>query len=1296
MITNNVRPIAAVFAALILMIPAMLPAGPKKNLGPTLSDGEKPAYASYKDIPGVTPNEIAAIEALRAKYRDSTLVYGIMESIEAFNKQSGGIGGFAALVSGYMGELFGLPLKPAIYEWGDLLAGLESGEISFSGDLTPTEKRRETYFMTRAMATRSIAYFRLEGSEPIAKIAESRPLRYGFLEGTTTADAVLSTASEKIEPFFVTEYSDVAEMLKSGQIDAFFEESTAKPIFDAYGGMVDNIFLPLIYEPVALMTQMPEFAPVISVMDKFLENGGLRYFNYLYKFGERQYMANKMLLTLTEEETAYINSHPVVKIAAEYDNYPTSFYNKNEKQWQGMMLDVLREVETLTGIKFEIANSERAEFSDLVKMLESGKVSMVTELIRSKEREGRFLWPHTSVIPNKYALISKSDRSTISINDVLNMRIGVQSGTAHAELFKKWFPGHAHTVEYNSAVNLYDALEHDEVDLAMSSQNQILAITNYMERPGYKINILFNYAFESVPGFNINERILCSIVCKAIQHINTTGITDAWLHKTYDYRVKLAQSRQPLLISLSILLLVAITLLSLLFHRSRNVGRQLEKLVEKRTANLDQQNKLLEAVTQNYKGIIWSVDKLGCITMFNGQYLKTIGVEPSFLLGKNLELARAKNRHLDIINNVQKTLRNGPQSWTSDIDGGTFHSNTVPIYDADGNITGVVGSTDDITEIMRLNRELETALEDAKHANRAKSVFLANMSHEIRTPMNSVIGFSELALDCEMPEKPREFLSKILENSQWLLQIINDILDVSKIEAGKMTLESIPFDLHEIFTLCRTAAGPKAAERGLTLHFYTEPFIGKMLVGDPTRLRQVFINLISNAVKFTNVGAVKVSATIKETVGDNIIMHFEVKDSGIGMTPEQMEKILEPFAQADYSTTRKYGGTGLGLSIIKSIIDIMGGVLAVESTPGIGSKFAFDLAFKTVDVPEDATLNADINAEDIEKPFFTGEILVCEDNSMNQEVIRRHLERVGLRSVIADNGKVGVEAVQERMESGKPMFDLIFMDINMPEMDGLEAASKIMALKSGVTIIAMTANVMSSDRELYQKSGMYDCVGKPFTSQELWRCLLKYIKPSEAKTAAAKTADTPKLPPPPRYDDDLLLEMKTIFVNDNQKKFDEFMNAVNAGDVKLAHRIAHTLKSNAGMIGKTALQTAAATAEEFLSNGENRLTAEHINTLKTELDAALKDLEPLLKRNARKAENAASAPSAAVGNTPEALIEEVAELLRKGSPNSLKYTEALRAIPGTEELIRQIEDFDFDEAFETLSAIHKNMERPNG
>jgi signal transduction histidine kinase/CheY-like chemotaxis protein/ABC-type amino acid transport substrate-binding protein len=1202
-ITKQITAALTAIAALALF-PAG--AGAERRHEPVAKDA--PPFSNYKEIPGVTGDEIAAVEALRVKYKDSVLIHGVSESTEAFRGDDGEVHGFAARVCGYVAELFGLNIKAALFEWGDLISGLESGGIHFSSDLTPTDKRKEQHhYMTSPITNRGTAYFRSDESEPLAVIAARRALRYGFLEGTTTYERVRELSPDKFEAFFVTKYDDARDLLKNGKIDAFFEESTAKAVFDAYGGIKSSVFLPMIYEPASLCTQTRELAPVISVMEKLLNNGGRGWFAALYNHGLNDYNARKLYLLLTDDEKEYIRKKPAVLYAAEYDNYPFSFYNQNDKQWQGIAHDILREAEALTGLAFTIANDEKTEFVELFRMLEAGEVSFITELVRTSDRAGRFLWPNTPMLLNRYALVSRLDYPDISMNDVVGARVGVQSGTVYEELFKRWFPEHPRITAYSNTNEFFSALERDEVDIVMSSQNQVLAVTNYMERPGYKINVLFDYASESVLGFNKEERILCSIIDKAQGLMDLSRITDLWLHKTYDYRVKIVESRQPLLISISVLLICVVGLMFVLLSRKRDAGKRLEALVEERTAKLHYQNWLLEAVTNNYKGIIWSIDTNGIVTLFNGSSLRKLGIDRSSFVGQNMEHARRMDYRVNIVLDPKKQMfiADGPQEWITEVDGNTYLSNTVPFYDTGGKVLGITGTTDNITEIVRLSKELETALEAAEAANRAKSAFLANMSHEIRTPMNSIIGFSELALDCEIPEEPKSYLRLIIENSKGLLQIINDILDVSKIEAGKMTIENVDFDIHEVFEICRSATIPKAMEKGLLLHFYAEPVINKRLVGDPTRLRQIFINLISNAVKFTNSGIVKVLATIISAASDTITIHFEVKDSGIGMTAEEIKRVMEPFTQADHSTTRKYGGTGLGLSIVKNLVELMGGELFVESTPGIGSRFHFNLTFGTVDVSEDSGDKPPAADDELKRPNLSGEILVCEDNHMNQEVIRKHMERVGLRITIAENGKVGVDTVKGRAERGEKPFDLIFMDINMPVMDGLEASAQMTALGVKTPIVAMTANVLSSDRELYERSNMRDCIGKPFTSQELWHCLLKYIKPIDKQQNKDDEHG---------YGDDILLEMRSIFVNDNQNTFAEFKEAIDGNDIPKAHRIAHTLKSNAGTIGKPALQEAALDAEKRLKDGENKLTPECLETLEAEFKAVLAELEPL--RNA--------------------------------------------------------------------------------
>ncbi|MCL2045091.1 MAG: ATP-binding protein [Oscillospiraceae bacterium] len=594
-----------------------------------------------------------------------------------------------------------------------------------------------------------------------------------------------------------------------------------------------------------------------------------------------------------------------------------------------------------------------------------------------------------------------------------------------------------------------------------------------------------------------------------------------------------------------------------------------------------------------------------------------------------------------------------------------------------GDSFAIVGYLMDLTnarererELVRRDELLWVAMEEARAANLAKSVFLANMSHEIRTPMNSIMGFAELSLDNELSPQLRDYLTRIIDSTKWLLEIVNDILDISKIESGRMDLEKVPFDLNSVFMRCRSVILPDAQEKGLELYVYSEPSTGKKLLGDSVKLYQALMNLLSNAVKFTNRGSVRMQSSIKKVENDRATVYFEVKDSGIGMSEEQIEKAIEPFTQADSSTTRTYGGTGLGLTITKNLVELMGGVLTVDSVQGVGSTFSFELTFETIDAAED--YSEQIISETIERPHFDGNVLICEDNIMNQQVMREHLVRVGLNTTIAENGKIGLDIVKERMENGFVPFDMIFMDVFMPVMDGMEAALKISELDTGTPIVVVTANIMSGEIDNYLAHGMSDYLSKPFTSQELWQILLKHMNP--VNLSVDSTDDQ----------DDLMNKLKITFFRDNQFKFNEIISAINAKDYTLAHRLAHTLKTNAGMIGKTKLRNTAATIEAALIN-EVAPTMPQWSMLEAELNHILSELKPQYEEAV-----------ALLGHfdmnaqEKEIIFERLRIMLENINPQCVDMLDEIKSIEGTEELCSLMEDYDFDGALKVLMKLKRN------
>jgi diguanylate cyclase (GGDEF)-like protein len=554
-----------------------------------------PVYKSFREIPSVTPLEIQAIEALKAK--DASFVYGAVLGTEAFYGKNGEIKGYAALLSEHLTELFGIKFKPAIYEWGDLLAGLASGQIDFTSDLTATEERRKIYSMTDALAERSIKYFRLKDATPISQIIESRLPRYAFLEGSIILNMVSSFSNHEFEYSFFPSHSAVYEALKSGQVDALLDESNLEAFFDAYEDIVLTDFYPLIYNSISLSTQKPELVPIISIVQKMLQTDCFSYLIEIYNNSQQEYIKSKLERSFTKEELEYIRKNPVVPFAAEFDNYPISFYNKHENQWQGIVFDVLREVEKITELSFEVSNAPGAEWHDLLKNLENGNIPMVSELIRSKDRKGRFIWPETSLIQDKHALISRLEYPDISINEVLRAKVGLAEETAHANTFRILFPNHSNVVEFKSTNDALEALKLGNIDLLMASNNTILAMLHYMELPGFKVNILFDIPYESYFGFNKNERILSSIVDKALKRVDIKKIAEQWKQKNYDYRIKFAELQFRWLIGASVLFFLVIILLLLLYKRIHGEEKRLEILVQKRTAKLDELLKIMEEMS---------------------------------------------------------------------------------------------------------------------------------------------------------------------------------------------------------------------------------------------------------------------------------------------------------------------------------------------------------------------------------------------------------------------------------------------------------------------------------------------------------------------------------------------------------------------------------------------------------------------------------------------------------------------------------------------------------------------------
>ncbi|MCL2179739.1 MAG: ATP-binding protein [Treponema sp.] len=586
------------------------------------------------------------------------------------------------------------------------------------------------------------------------------------------------------------------------------------------------------------------------------------------------------------------------------------------------------------------------------------------------------------------------------------------------------------------------------------------------------------------------------------------------------------------------------------------------------------------------------------------------------------------------------------------------------------------------------------------HASREKSTFLANMSHEIRTPMNTIIGMSEFLQHEKLSSQQMNFVNDINSSANSLLSIINDILDMSKIEAGKLSLVPVNFNFISFLDNIKSMMKYMADKKGLGFKFETSGEIPGHLYGDDVRLRQVLTNICGNAVKFTNKGYVSLSVT---AANDKLL--FAIEDTGRGIAKEELSKLFNAFEQINTKDNRANIGTGLGLFISKTYTEMMGGKIMVESEFGHGTIFIIEIP-AVVGSAETILHSDQLN---MEQTFSApnARILVVDDNEINLKTVEALLGLFDIKSKTVSSGREAINLVQ------REDFDIVLMDHMMPDMDGIETTSGIRKLGgkfADLIIIALTANAIYGAQEMFLSNGFNGFISKPVHTDEFKKLLTKWLP--EDKIAPVIQSDIEDLL---KNADAMFLEsIKKMFAKNNRDKHDEIVKALNIGDLKLAHRLAHTLKSNAAAIGKTGLQSAAADIEKSLrevsqnapqiapqiasenvteisnqNTGNSYVSTMMLKRLEIELKAVLDELAGLYEEEPMPASNFSS-----VHVDQESLIELIEKLepmFKNGDPECLKYVNQLRAIPGTGLLLRQMDEFDFENAMLELSEIKKRL-----
>jgi len=1185
---------------------------------------------SFRDIPGITESEISAIEALREQV--NSFSFGKLLSTEGFILPYGGYAGFSPMYCELLSNLFGIPFVIEFHDWDSLMIGIENKSIDFTSEYGITHDRQTKYLMSDPISQRSLSILTYR-DRIISSSFDLNGLRVGiFTEGCAVEEAILRAYPElSFEIIPIPSLAAEAGMLRNGEVDVVIG-ITAGMTHD-YGRAEDlNLFhglLPLAYTPVALTTANSDFEPIISVMNKYIASGGINRLYEMYRQGNDRYNRLVLYSSFSDEERAYIDNLTAgVPIVLGTDTYPVSFYNSNEGEFQGISIDVLKEITRLTGIEFTPVNDKNASWGEILELLRTGNAALISDLIITEERKEYFIWPQTPFFSTPYAFFSKIEYPNIELYQIGLTTVGVVGWCATRQLYDQWFPNYSNERLYDSQDDALDALERNEIDLFFNLGYILYYQQNYREKPGYKANYTFPVFNDTFFGLNKNEVILCSIIDKTLAYINTERISNEWTNRSFDYSRILAEehsrhaNQRALIVSASaaglLLLMIIVVILVFVNFKIKKSAMEAEHEANERFRIMLDANplccklwsrdfKLLDCnkaaielcgfkTKQEYLTKYFDLDpkyqpdgqrsvkkRTDClkrafeeeksfsfewlhilpdgslmpaeITLVRVKYgadyvvagytrdlreqkrmikeLEEAQAIASTIFKANPQINALFDSNFNVVDCNPAALRFMGFETKEEFASGFFErfTKSLPEIQPDGRVSlplaerlknairegydkveteiyiggkiknllvefiripyessfALITYAYDMTEMRNREKELVKAREEmdilrqeAEVASKSKSNFLSNMSHEMRTPMNAIIGMTIIGKKSDDMAQKNHALNKIGDASSHLLGVINDVLDMAKIEANKLELSPIEFNFERMLQKVLTVINFRIDEKQQRLTLNIDSSIPRFLIGDDQRLAQVITNLLANAVKFTpESGEINLEACLINEVDGNCELRIAITDSGIGISAEKQEKLFSAFEQAESGTSRQYGGTGLGLSISKHIIEFMDGKIWVESQLGKGAKFIFTIKAQRSEKNPVSMLSPGVNWKNVR-------IMVVDDEP---ETCEQFLELFGQLEMNCDAAHNGYEACRVIEERGA--YDIYFIDWRMPGMDGIELTRKI---KETITnkpsvVIMITAMDWEQIREEALQSGVNKCLLKPLMSSMIVDCI---------------------------------------------------------------------------------------------------------------------------------------------------------------------------------------------------------------